>query len=98
MTAKTRASLHVLGTLLHGHLRSLVTNHGFALPPAGLTGREIACLRLVAQGLSDSAIGAALRIAPSTAHEFVEKAKARLRVRSRTKLVAIAVELGIISA
>ena len=66
------------------------------MPPAGLTRREIACLKLVARGLSDAAVAKQLRVAPSTAHEFVEKAKRRLKVRTRTEMVGVAVALGII--
>lgn len=62
----------------------------------GLTDREIACLRLVARGLTDGAIASALGIATSTAHEFVEKAKRRFKTRTRAELVAVAVALGII--
>jgi hypothetical protein len=35
-------------------------------------------------------------VAPSTAHEFVEKAKRKLRTRSRVEMVAVAASLGII--
>jgi DNA-binding CsgD family transcriptional regulator len=56
----------------------------------------VECVRLVAQGLSDNAIARTLAIAPSTAHEFVEKAKLRLKTRTRVEMVAIAAALGII--
>jgi DNA-binding CsgD family transcriptional regulator len=82
--------------LLYNHIRWLVPSMGHAAPPAGLTAREIECVRLVARGLSDNAIGEALGIASSTAHEYVEKAKARLKTRSRAELTALAVELGVI--
>ncbi len=98
VTPDARAYIGVLATQMHGHVRAMMPRHGFARAPAGLTDREIACVRLVAHGLSDTAIARALHIAPSTAHEFVEKAKARLKARSRVTLVAIAIELGIVSA
>ena len=91
-----KAYLSLISLALHSHVRTLVSQQGFALPPAGLTPREIECIGLVAHGLSDKAIGAQLDIAASTAHEYVEKAKARLRTRSRTEMVAIAAALGII--
>jgi DNA-binding CsgD family transcriptional regulator len=91
-----RAYLCLICICLHSHLRTLVTREGFATPPAGLTAREVECVRLVAQGLSDNAIARALKIAPSTAHEFVEKAKRRLKTRTRVELVAIAAALGIV--
>jgi DNA-binding CsgD family transcriptional regulator len=53
-------------------------------------------VRLVAQGFSDNETAKRLGIAPSTAHEFVEKAKRRLKTRTRVEMVAIAAALGII--
>jgi len=91
-----QAFLCLIGMCLHGHVRTLVRREGFAIPPAGLTAREVECVRLVAQGLSDNAIAKRLGIAPSTAHEFVEKAKRRLKTRTRVEMVAIAAALGII--
>jgi LuxR family transcriptional regulator, quorum-sensing system regulator BjaR1 len=91
-----RAFLCLISICLHGHARSLVRREGFAIPPAGLTTREVQCVRLVAQGLTDNAIAKRLSIATSTAHEFVEKAKRRLKTRTRVEMVAIAAALGII--
>jgi DNA-binding NarL/FixJ family response regulator len=45
--------------------------------------------------MTDTAIAEALGIAVSTAHEFIEKAKRRMNVRSRTQLAGIAGALGI---
>ena len=90
------AYLTLISICLFHHARTLVPSQGFAIPPAGLTEREIECLRLVARGLSDKAIATTLGIAVSTAHEFVEKAKRRLKVKSRPELVAVAVSLGIV--
>jgi DNA-binding CsgD family transcriptional regulator len=92
-----REYLTLLGICLHNHVRTLVGRHGFALPPAGLTPREIDALRLVVQGMSDGAIGRALGVASSTAHEFVEKAKRKMNARSRPELAALAVSLSIVS-
>jgi LuxR family transcriptional regulator, quorum-sensing system regulator BjaR1 len=96
MQPEDRAFLCLICICLHSHARTLVRREGFAIPPAGLTGREVECVRLVAQGLSDRAIAGVLAIAPSTVHEFVEKAKHRLKTRTRMELVAIAAALGII--
>ena len=62
------------------------------VPPAGLSEREIAATRLVATGMSDAQIAAELGVARSTAHEFVEKAKRRLKVRNRAELIAVALQ------
>jgi DNA-binding CsgD family transcriptional regulator len=90
------AYLSLISICLHGHVRTLLAKEGFAMPPAGLSEREMACLPLVACGLSDKAIAERLGVAASTAHEFVEKAKRRLKVKSRPELVAVAVSLGIV--
>jgi DNA-binding CsgD family transcriptional regulator len=96
LTHEARAYLCMIAICLQGHVRQLVSKHGFAVPPVGLTDREIACLRLVAQGKPDAEIGQDLGISRTTAHEFVEKAKHRLKVKSRAELVGVAVALGII--
>ena len=91
-----RNYLSLIAMCLHSHVRTLVGRHGFALPPAGLTPREIETLRLVVRGMSDAAIGKAMGIASSTAHEFVEKAKRKMKVRSRAELAALATSLAIV--
>ena len=98
LTAEAKDYISMLAMLLQGHLRYLAAQEGFAVPPGGLTSREIACVQLIAQGMSDLAIANHLKIAPTTAHEFVEKAKRRLNVRSRAELVAIAVGLSIVGS
>lgn len=92
----TRSFLTLISVCLHGYVRTLMGRHGFAMPPAGLTDREIAAVRLSAAGKSDAAIGRDLDVAASTAHEFIEKAKRKLDVRSRAELAAIAAALGIV--
>ncbi|UAK24217.1 LuxR family transcriptional regulator [Sphingomonas nostoxanthinifaciens] len=96
VTSALRDHLALLSVCLHSHVRTLVAREGFPLPPAGLSPREVECVRLVARGKSDGGIAAALGIAPSTAHEFVEKAKRKLRAKSRAELIAVAVALAII--
>ncbi len=91
-----RAYLALIAALLHGRTRALAAGDSLAASPMGLTERELDCLRLVARGLSDLAIGKALGIAASTAHEYIEKAKLRLDVRSRQELTAVAASFGII--
>ncbi len=91
-----RAFLCLIGICLYTHLRTLMLDGGFAAPPAGLTLRELDCIKLVALGSTDGAIAKAMGVAPSTAHEFVEKAKRKLKSRSRMEMVAVAASLGII--
>jgi LuxR family quorum sensing-dependent transcriptional regulator len=71
--------------------------YGFPVPPAGLTEREIQCLALIARGRSDRTVGVQLGIAQSTAHEYLENAKRKLKARTRAEAVALAVSLGIIT-
>jgi LuxR family transcriptional regulator, quorum-sensing system regulator BjaR1 len=91
-----RAYLSLVSIGFHLHVRTLVCKQGFAAPPAGLTDRELTCVKLVAEGLSDAQIARRMRVATSTAHEFVEKAKRRIGVHNRPALIAVAVSLGIV--
>jgi DNA-binding CsgD family transcriptional regulator len=97
LSFEARAYLCAISVYLHMQVRTMVATDGFAVPPVGLTDREIACLRLVAEGFTDAKIGLELGISHTTAHEFVEKAKHRLKVRSRAELAAITTALGIVS-
>ena len=49
--------------------------------------RERQCLALVAQGKDDWAIGRLLELSPSTVHTYIERAKQRLQVATRTQAV-----------
>lgn len=94
LDAKHRLALASL--CLHQHARTLAIRDGFPVPPAGLSERELQAVRCVAQGLSDRDIAAVLNVATSTAHEFIEKAKVKLKVQNRAELIALSVALGII--
>ena len=96
ISPEERAYLCLISVNFHLYVRALVCTQGFAAPPAGLTDRELTCVKLVAEGCSDEQIARRMRIAISTAHEFVEKAKRRIGVHSRPALIAVAVSLGIV--
>jgi len=96
--ADEKSMLAMLSYCFHERLRNLVPDHGFAVPPAGLTRREIETLRLIARGATDREVGCKLGISPSTAHEHFEKAKRKLKVSTRAATIAIAVSLGIVAA
>ena len=98
ISARDKAAMFPLCICFHSVIGTLVRRDGFAVPPAGLTPREIECLALVARGLPDRRIAAALGISPATAHEHVERAKRRLEAKNRAELAAVAVSLGIVSA
>ena len=95
-SAEEKALLALASVFFHQRIRDLARVDGFAAPPAGLTGREIECLAMVAEGLSDREIGERLGIAGTTAHEHVERAKRKLGARTRAAAAALAVSLGIV--
>jgi len=76
----------------------ILPGRAFPVAPAGLSNREIDCLRLVARGHSDRQIAAILGIAQSTAHQHVESARKRLKAQSRAQMAARAVSFGIIES
>jgi HD-GYP domain-containing protein (c-di-GMP phosphodiesterase class II) len=64
---------------------------------AGLTGREIEVLRLVAQGRSNREIAAELFIAEKTARNHVERVYAKLGVNNRTQASLAAIDRGLVA-
>ncbi len=71
------------------------------LPPAasdaGLTGRELEVLRLVADGLSNSGIVRTLVISPKTVSVHVSRILAKLGVSSRGEAAAVAHKAGLVA-
>jgi DNA-binding CsgD family transcriptional regulator len=84
-------------TLAYERLRGAVSRVDAQANNAGLTSREIDCLRLVAKGLPDGEIGLELGISAATAHEYIERAKKRLGARNRPHAIAIAAGLHLLS-
>ena len=64
--------------------------------PFGLTGRELAVLRLLAAGRSNAQIGAELYISPSTASVHVSSILRKLGVSSRVQAAAVAERAGLL--
>lgn len=91
-----KADLTAASLVFQERMRYHVPRDGFRVPPAGLTPREIDCLKLIAEGLSDSKAGEALGISGSTVHEHAERAKRKLDARNRAELAALAMALAII--
>ena len=65
--------------------------------PAGLTGREVEILRLVARGLSNRQIASELTISPKTANAHVEHIYTKLGVNSRALASLFAAKHGLIT-
>ena len=63
--------------------------------PAGLTGREVEVLRLIAAGHSNRAIAQALFISPNTVLHHVSSIFAKLGVANRTQAAAYAIRRGL---
>ena len=91
-----RAPLAVISHLLLSHARRVAAFEDFAMPPMGLSRRQIEALRLVCMGCSDSEIAAALKIAKPTAHAHVEQARRRLVARNRAHMAALSVGFGLV--
>ena len=67
-----------------------------ALAPYGLTGRELAVLRLVTSGRTNAQIGAELYISPKTAGVHVSNILRKLGVSSRVQAAAWAERAGLL--
>jgi putative nucleotidyltransferase with HDIG domain len=64
--------------------------------PAGLTGREVEVLRLVARGWSNKAIAAELGLSPKTVGHHVQHVYAKAGVSTRAAAALFAVEHGLL--
>jgi DNA-binding NarL/FixJ family response regulator len=64
---------------------------------AGLTGREVEVLRLVARGMSNAAIAAELVLSRKTVGHHVEAVYAKLGVHSRSAATLMAMQQGLLS-
>jgi len=64
--------------------------------PAGLTAREIAVLRLVAQGLTDAQVAEKLVLSPRTVSTHLTSIYGKLQVNSRSAATRFAVEKGVV--
>jgi len=67
-----------------------------SVKPDKLSGREIAVLQLLAQGLTNKQIAAQLEVEVSTVKQYVGKILSKLNVQSRTEAVAAAMRLKLI--
>jgi len=91
-----RALLCLMSECLLARIRSLERRPTLPAPPAGLSMREIDCIRLVALGYSDREIADTLSISQSTAHQHVEGGRRKLHAKTRAHMAALGVSLGIV--
>lgn len=96
LVGEERSLLCLICECLLRRIRSLEPKPAFPAPPAGLSMREIDCIRLVALGCSDPEIADALGISQSTAHQHVEGGRRKLNAKSRAHMAALGVSLGIV--
>ncbi len=93
-----RGVLCLISECLLGRVHALQPKVEYAMPPAGMSEREVEAARLIALGFSDPEIAAALGISESTAHKHVEAGRKRLNARNRAHMAALSVSLGIATA
>ena len=94
------ATARVLGIAGLGERAATVRRAATAAPrapawPAGLTGREVDVLRLIAAGQSNRAIAQALFISPNTVLHHVSSIFAKLGVANRAEAAAYAIRRGL---
>ena len=94
------ATARALGNRGLGERAATVRTAAMAVPrapawPAGLTGREVEVLRLIAAGQSNRAIAQALVISPNTVLHHVSSIFAKLGVANRAEAAAYAIRGGL---
>ena len=92
-----KSRLSLVAHTLHRQARILVQRDGFAMPPMGLTPRELETLNLVALGKSDREIAMTQAVSTTTAHDSVERVKRKMAVRTRAEAVAVAATFGMLN-
>jgi DNA-binding CsgD family transcriptional regulator len=90
-------SAQILGGIVFRRARELVEGRVVKAHGAPLTPRQIDCLRLIAAGKTEWEMGKILGLSPSTIHEYVEAARRRYGVKTRSQLVLAAARDGYVS-
>jgi DNA-binding CsgD family transcriptional regulator len=90
--------LRMLGMVSMDRVHEARADRTIGVCDTPLTEREIECLTWVALGKTDIEIGMILNRSPATARFHIDKAAEKLGAGNRTRAVALAVQMGIISA
>lgn len=77
--------------------RALIKGRAVKARSGPLSQRQIDCLRLIAAGKTEWEMGKILGLSPSTIHEYVEGARRRYGVKTRSQLVLAAARDGYVS-
>ncbi|REG00935.1 regulatory LuxR family protein [Asanoa ferruginea] len=91
------AEIRTLSRLAHVDLRDQPTTIRPEPAPYGLTPREIAVLRLVADGLTNTQIGNRLYISEKTASVHITNIMRKLAVKNRAQAAALAQRAGLLN-
>jgi len=90
-------SAQLIGGIVFQRGREMTEGRAVKAHRARLSPRQIDCLRLIAAGKTEWEIGVILDLSPSTVHEYVEGARRRYGVKTRSQLVLAAARDGYVS-
>ena len=87
LPARSLPAMQYLACFAFESARRLAPRPSLDTGPARLTPRQLDCVVLAARGKSNWVVGEILGISPQTVHKYLESAKQRYGVSSRTELV-----------
>jgi DNA-binding CsgD family transcriptional regulator len=90
--SEDHAYLHLVATYSHLALERMGQSNILRPSVSYLTDRQVECLKWVRAGKTDWEIGQVLGLSEATVNRHIERAKARLGVRSRAQAVATILE------
>lgn len=91
------AAAQLVGGIAFQRGRELIEGRAVKSLGAPLSRRQIDCLRLIAAGKTEWEMSIILGLSPATVHEYVEGARRRYGVRTRSQLVLAAARDGYVS-
>ncbi|OYY70559.1 LuxR family transcriptional regulator [Sphingomonas sp. 28-63-12] len=91
------AAAQLVGGIAFQRGRELIEGRAVKALGAPLSRRQIDCLRLIAAGKTEWEMSIILGLSPATVHEYVEGARRRYGVRTRSQLVLAAARDGYVS-